>query len=249
MKRGAILLAVAASLVASAGPVSAKGNIPTRSYAVITGPGLRHPIVYVAPWKASVGGYYSGEGEILLALASYSGATPAGRLQTEGGDYVPAGVLPISGAPSAAALGPRYRLTWFRDDVKDVAKQDIYPYAPAGPVVYTFPSSRRALIVLFGRFQDPAHLRTGWGRATSFDLLKFLQAKGLPTVVPSQEVAQGEASPSARPADPPNTAFTAGEAVSRRPGLPVLAISAVILLATLSAAVLWMRRRTSYTAS
>ena len=67
-------------------------------------------------------------------------------METETGDYGPSGVLPIDEAPSRAARGPRYRLTWFRDGVKEVAKQDIYPYATAGPVVYTFPSSRRALI-------------------------------------------------------------------------------------------------------
>ena len=186
MTRRAILLFVlAASLACSASPATAKGNIPTRDYAVITGPDLSHPMVFVAPWRESRGGFYTGEGEFFLGLAGGTGALPAGKLQTEQGNYIPAGVLPIDYVPSQAARGPRYRLTWFRNGVKDVAKQNIYPYAPAGPLVYTFPSSRRALIVLFGRFQSPSRLWTGWGRATSFDLKMTLQFYGLPTIAPA----------------------------------------------------------------
>ena len=161
LRRGAILLVLSVSLVWSAGPAAAKGNIPARGYAVITGPGLSHPLVVVAPWKRSRGGYYSGAAEPFLGLAGGTGAIPAGRLETEAGEYVPYGVLPIDKVPSEVGRGPRYRLTWFRDGVNEVARQNIYPFASAGPLVYTFPSSRRALIVLFGRFQVPAHVRNG----------------------------------------------------------------------------------------
>jgi hypothetical protein len=171
---------------------AAKGNIPTRAYAVITGPGLSHPIVLVASWRETIGGFSAGDGDVFLGLAEASGALPAGKVQPEGeDDYIPSGVLPIDDVPSRAARGPRYRLTWFRDGVEEVAKQNIYPYAPDLPLVYTFPSSRRALIVLFGRFQAPAQLWTGWGRATSFDLKNTLQFHGLPTVVPAVPAGQG----------------------------------------------------------
>ena len=132
-------IVLATALFSSPSPAAAKGNIPIRRYAVITGPGLSHPIVFVAPWKNSFAGFYTGEGERFLAIAGGTGALPAGKEQTEAGDYVPAGVLPIDEVPSPAARGPRYRLTWFSDGLKDVAKQNIYPYAPAGPLVYTFP--------------------------------------------------------------------------------------------------------------
>ena len=62
LKRGAILIAVAASLMCYASPAAAKGNTPTRAYAVVTGPDLAHPIVFVASWKESVGGFSAGEG-------------------------------------------------------------------------------------------------------------------------------------------------------------------------------------------
>jgi hypothetical protein len=241
----AILLVVTASFVLAPTHATAKGNIPTHGYAVITGPGLSHPIVFVAPWKGSRGGYYNGEGERFIGFAEAIGAIPAGRLQTDSGNYAPYGVLPIDQVPSQAARGPRYRLTWFRDGVKDVAKQNIYPYAPAGPLVYTFPSSRQALIVLFGRFQAPAHLWTGWGRATSFDVQMFLRAFGLPTVAPAVRAGQANAPPSSVPADVPNADPTSGVSASAPSSGPLLPLSlsvVVILLAILVASFVWMRR-------
>lgn len=242
MKRGAILAALAASLVCFASPAAAKGNVPTRAYAVITGPGLSHPIVFVAAWRESEGGFSAGEGDLLLGLAGASGALPAGKLETEPGEYVASGVLPIDEVPSREARGPRYRLTWFRDGVKAVAKQNIYPYASGLPLVYTLPSSRRALIVLFGRFQAPAHLWTGWGRATSFDLKNTLLLHGLPTV--ARAVAPGHVPTSSVPTDAPSATPTTGSiapASQAGPVLPVV-LAAVILLAVLSTAFLRMRR-------
>ena len=229
-----------------ASSAAAKGYIPARAYAVITGPGLSHPIVFVASWRESVGGFSAGEGDIFLGLAEDSGALPAGRVQTGGeGDYTPSGVLPIDEVPSKAARGPRYRLTWFRDGVRAVAKQNIYPYASSLPVVYTFPSSRRALIVLFGRFQAPAHLWTGWGRATSFDLKNTLQFRGLPMVAPGVAAGQGNGPASSVPTDAPSATPITGAVVPAPQAGPVLAVvlAAVILLTVLSTAFLWIRRR------
>jgi hypothetical protein len=226
-------------------PAAAKGNIPARAHAVITGPGLPHPIVFVAPWRESVGGFSAGEGEFFLALAESSGALPAGREQPGGeGDYIPSGVLPIDEVPSGAARGPRYRLTWFRDGVEDVAKQNIFPYAPGLPLVYTFPSSRRALIVLFGRFQAPAHLWTGWGRATSFDLRNTLLLHGLPAVAPAAAAGQGNGPTSGVPTDAPSATPTTGSVAPASQAGPVQAVvlAAAILLAVLSTAFLWIRR-------
>ena len=250
MKRGAIAFAVAASLTCYASPAAAKGNIPTRAYAVITGPGLSHPIVFVAPWRESVGGFSAGEGDLFLGLAEASGALPAGKEQTgEEGDYIPSGVLPIDEVPSRTARGPRYRLTWFRDGVKDVAKQNIYPYAPGLPLVYTFPSSRRALIVLFGRFQAPGHLWTGWGRATSLALKNELLFRGLPTVAPAVQPDQGIGPTSDVPTGAPSATPAIGLVAPQSQARPltVFVLGSVILLAALSRAFLWIRRRTRET--
>jgi hypothetical protein len=233
-RTSAILLIMTTSLVCFAGPVSAKGHFPTRGYAVLTGPGLAHPIVFVAPWKESQGGYYGGEAERFLGLAEGTGALPAGRLQTESGDYVRYGVLPIDDKPSVADFTPRYRLTWFRDGVDAVAIQDIYPYAAAGPVVYTHPSSRRALIVLFGRFQSPAHLWTGWGRATTFDLRKALEYDGLPLVAPEVQAHSAKGPSSTAPAAP-QSAVPIDGTVNRRTqpaGIPpfVVALAALVVV-------------------
>ena len=92
----------------SASAVAAKGSIPRREYAVITGPGLSHPIVFTAPWKRSRGGFVSGEAELFLGLACGAGAIPAGRTATEAGGYVPDGVLPIDYVPPQAARGARF---------------------------------------------------------------------------------------------------------------------------------------------
>ena len=245
MKRGAVLIALAASLMCYASPATAKGSIPARAYAVITGPGLSHPIVFVAPWRESVGGFSEGEGDIFLGLAGSSGAIPAAKVQIGGGDFRPSGVLPIDEVPSRAARGPQYRLTWFRDGVKAVAKQNIYPYASSLPVVYTFPSSRRALIVLFGRFQAPAQLWTGWGRATSFALKNALLFRGLPAVAPVVAAGQGNGSLSSVPTDAPNTTPATGSVPAAPHARPVLSVvlAVSILLAVLSTAFLWIRRR------
>lgn len=245
MKRGAILFAIAASIMCSVSPAAAKGDIPTRAYAVITGPGLSHPIVFVASWRESVGGFSAGEGDLFLTLAGSSGALPAGKLETEPGEYIPSGVLPINEVPSRAVRGPRYRLTWFRDGVQAVAKQNIYPYAPDLPLVYTFPSSRRALIVLFGRFQAPAHLWTGWGRATSFDLKNTLLLHGLPAVAPAAAVGQGNGPTGSVPADAPSATRTTGSIAPASQAGAILAVvlAAVILLAVAWTAFLRIRRR------
>ena len=191
MKRLVTLLAISGSLLLLPATALAKGNVAARGYAVITGPLLIHPIVLTTPWNRSRGGYYGNEAENFLHLANDSGAIPPGRDLLPGGGSVPDGVVPLRSEPSPASLGPMYRLTWFRDGSTDVVTQKVYPYASNGPIVYTPPASRQALITLFGRFQDPAHLSTGWASAASQDdLLQFLQVRGLPGPGPVAEVTR-----------------------------------------------------------
>ena len=242
-----ILLLVATSVVCLAGPVSAKGHFPVRGYAVLTGPGLKHPIVFAAPWKKSWGGYYGeGEADVFLGLANATGATPAGRLQTDvGNDYVPYGVLPLDYKPAVVDFTPRYRLTWFRDGVDAVAIQDIYPYASAGPVVYTHPSSRRALIVLFGRFQSPAHLWTGWGRATTLDLRRFLQSYGLPADPPEVQANSAQGTSSTAAPAPQSAAPLTGtvDQTTQPTGFAPYGVALAVLAIIISAAAFRARQR------
>ncbi len=234
MKRVAILLMVAVPLIFAPGVAAAKGNIPARGYAVLTGPGLSHPIVFSAPWDSSKGGYYGDEAEVFLGVANYSGATPAAKDLTQGAGSVPDGVVPLPSAPARDELGPKYRLTWFRDYLGDVAEQDVYPYARGGPVVYTFPSSRQALINIFGRFQDPAHMWTGWGQETPYGRLRdALEFNGLPSAAPTSGVVA-----------PTIGSFTPTTGVEvptgRRWTRPALALCVLVVLMT---AALWFRRR------
>jgi hypothetical protein len=233
-------------LVCLAGPVSAKGHFPTRGYAVFTGPGLAHPIVFAAPWKKSWGGYYGAEAERFLGFANATGATPAGKLQEDDGHgYVPYGVLPLDHKPPVADFTPRYRLTWFRDGVDAVAVQDIYPFAAAGPVVYTYPSSRRALIVLFGRFQSPAHLWTGWGRATTFDMRKYLEYYGLPLVAPEVQPHSAKGPSSTAPAAPQSAVPIDGtvERTSQPTGIPPFVVALAVLVVVVSTIAFGTRQR------
>jgi len=188
---GAVVLAPVAA--------SAKGDAPPRGYGVLTGPGLSHPIVISAPWDPQMGGYYGDEAEVFLTLATSSGAIPAGTTYEDSGGSHPEGVVPLTTTLDRDSLGPRYRLTWFRDDLSVVARQDIYPYPGGLPYVFNFASSRGGLIAVFGRFQYRPGLWTGWGQATDGGLLRLLDARGLPATNPTPVMA---AEPVAGPAPP-----------------------------------------------
>ncbi len=204
--RSALPLAVIVLLV-SASPARAKGEVQPRGYAVLTGPGLHHPIVISAPWDPAKGGYYGTEAEYFVGFAESTGAIPAGKVHLGEGQYEYEGVLPITGDIHREALGPRYQLTWFRDGLRLVVKQDFYPNVGGGlPFVFTHHSSRKALMTIFGRFQYRPEVWTGWGKATDGDLLLGLQSKGLPKAPPVSQATGGAASqqpaPAVEPAEP-----------------------------------------------
>ena len=182
-------------------------------------------------------------GGILPRAGEPHGGDPRRKAPTGGRRIHPLWRTPIDYTPSVVAFTPRYRLTWFRDGVTEVAKQDLYPYASAGPVVYTYPSSRRALVEIFGRFQTPKRLWTGWGRATTFDLLKSLQSDGLPMVAPEVRVPQG--APSQLPAASPDAGLAGGTMASLPQGgsawIPAPLIPTLLLVLVL--ALFWVRHR------
>ncbi len=80
---------IIAVIVLSGTPAVAKGAPHIRGYAVLTGPGLAHPIVVSAPWNPHKGGYFGGEAEIFLAFAEGTGAIPAGRTSSVAGSRYP----------------------------------------------------------------------------------------------------------------------------------------------------------------
>lgn len=201
MKRAAVSVIIGAIMLSAASPAIAKGESEVRGYAVLTGPGLGRPIVFSAPWDPAKGGYYGEDAEIFLALADYSGAIPAG---TDTSDGSAQGVLPVPQQLQRSGLGAQYRLTWLRDDHSEVVRQNIYPFGAGLPVVYTIPSSRAGLLKLFGRFQYPPDVWTGWGKATDDSLLVILRSRGLPTSDPTtrSEPEPGTTGPAFTPTTP-----------------------------------------------
>lgn len=94
---------------------------PVALRAVITGPGLDEPIVIEGParWHS----YSFQLGEMLRDPWPYGG----GELGRE------------APAPDLRTLGPRYRIVYWFDDYRASQEsfQDLYPYAPGGPMAYT----------------------------------------------------------------------------------------------------------------
>ncbi|HJX07291.1 MAG TPA: hypothetical protein VJ736_04395 [Actinomycetota bacterium] len=241
--RPAVLLTLIA-LSISTSPAQAKGKVEPRGYAVLTGPGLRHPIVISAPWDPAWGGYYGTEAEHFIGFAESTGAIPAGKVDLGGGQYEYEGVLPVTGEIRRDALGPRYQLTWFRDGEASVVRQDFYPNIGGGlPFVFTHHSSRKGLLSIFGRFQYRPGVWTGWGKATDGNLLIGLESMGVPGDLPetrTASLAPGGAVPSSQPSpstvQPVGTAdsFASEDAIDLA-GLALLTAGSLLLLRRRSA--------------
>jgi len=153
LRRLIVLTALAAGMsvaavLALAAPAVAKGP----SQARITGPGLAHPIVV------------SGNGEPgqLGTLATLAEQT--GLFSVMFGPNVP--VPPqLRTPPPAASLGPRYTIIYtvfgqFPLPGKQfgLIRQDLYPRAVGGPVIYTPPRQPGGPVPVFGWFRASRHL-------------------------------------------------------------------------------------------
>jgi hypothetical protein len=208
-----------AAVMTLATPAFAKGP----SQVSITGPGLGRAIVV------------SGEGEpgqqgrlASLALqtglftvmfgagASIGGPAPA-RLHTP---------------PSQASLGPRYTLVYTVPGVTPRpgqqfgrVRQDLYPRAAGGPLIYTPPGQQG--------FGGPLTV-TGWLRGRP-QLTRTLAQVGVPPVAGTQA------------AQPIRPAAAAHPAAVHRAGARtlgwIIAPAAVIVAAALAGTALWLRRR------
>jgi len=199
-----------AAVVALATPALAKGP----SQAVITGPGLAHPVVI------------SGDGEPgqLGRLAGLAALTGLYTAMFGPGVSEPA-PAPLHGVPSGATLGPRYTIVYTVPGVTPQPGQEfgriregLYPRAAGGPVIYIPPGQQG--------FGQPL-LVTGWLRGTP-QLVHILARLGVrPRLGARTATAAG---PSARPPASPATAW-----------LIILAV--VVAAAVLAGAALLRHRR------
>jgi hypothetical protein len=139
----------AAAVVTLAAPALAKGPTQAR----ITGPGLAHPVVIA-------GGGEPGQLDRLAVLATQTGLYTA--MFGAGGSVPPPARLRTP--PPAATLGPRYTIVYTIPGVTPQPgqqfgqiRQDLYPQATGGPVIYVPPGQHG--------FGQPL-LVTGWLRGT-----------------------------------------------------------------------------------
>src|SRR5215467_7891544 len=207
-------LAVAMSIAAAltlATPALAKGATQAR----ITGPGLAHAIVI------SVHGEATGPTSRLGTLAWQTGLFAV--------LFGPSGNIPaparLAGAPPAGTLGPRYTLIYTVPGVTPNPtsamyghiRQDLYPWAAGGPVIYTPPGQQG--------FNGGTVQAAGWFRGRP-PLARVLAQIGLP---PRSRALAAQARLNA----------AAGS------GAPawLVASAAVLAVAALSGVALWLRRR------
>ena len=208
-----------AAAMTLATPAFAKGP----SQASITGPGLGRAIVVSGNGEPGEQGRLASLAEqtglftvMFGAGASISGPAPA-RLHT---------------SPPKASLGPRYTLVYTVPGVTPRpgqqfgrVRQDLYPGAAGGPLIYTPPGQQG--------FGGPLTV-TGWLRGRP-QLTRTLAQLGVPPP-PGARAAQQTRHPAA--AHP----VAAHQAGARTPGW-IIAPAAAIMAAALIGAVFWLRRR------
>ena len=132
------------------------------------------------PSGASIDGPGSGGG-INISGDGESGGSPLGDLTQQAG-FFPASFgqepSPMLSSRPQGDLGPKYTITYTvpgPNNETDTLKQDLYPYAPNGPVTYMKPGQK---------FFGTEETRGGWYQAP-LTLKDTLVAAGLPKVAPS----------------------------------------------------------------
>jgi hypothetical protein len=198
-------------------PALAKGP----SQARITGPGLDHAIVVSGDGEPGQQGRLAtlaGQTSLFTVLFSAGGSVPApARLRTP---------------PPKASLGPRYTIIYTVPGVTPQPgqqsgriRQDLYPRAAGGPVIYTPPGQPG--------FGQPLQV-TGWLRGNP-ELAHTLAQLGVPSRPGTQPAQQTPIPPAAHPA-------AAHQAGSRTAGW-LIAAAAAIAAAALAGTALWLRHR------
>jgi hypothetical protein len=215
-------LAAGMSIVAAmtlAAPAFAKGP----SQARITGPGLMRAIVVSGAGEP-------GQQSRLASLALQTGLfTVIFGAGADIGGPVPAR---LHTPPPQASLGPRYTVVYTVPGVTPRpgqqfgrVRQDLYPRAAGGPVIYTPPGQQG--------FGEPLTV-TGWLRGRP-QLTRTLAQVGVPPAAGTQAAQQTRHAAAAHPA-------AVHQAGARTPGW-IIAPAAVIVAAALAGTALWLRRR------
>jgi hypothetical protein len=216
-------MSVAAAMTLAT-PAFAKGP----SQASITGPGLARAVVVSGNGEPGEQGRLASLAEqtglftvMFGAGASISGPAPA-RLHS---------------SPPKATLGPRYTLVYTVPGVTPRpgqqfgrVRQDLYPGAAGGPLIYTPPGQQG--------FGGPLTV-TGWLRGRP-QLTRTLAQLGVPPPPGTRAAQQTGHSAAAHPAAAHRAA--AHQAGARTPGW-IIAPAAVIVAVALIGTAFWLRRR------
>ncbi|HEY7277062.1 MAG TPA: hypothetical protein VH594_13920 [Trebonia sp.] len=207
-------LAVTAAV---ATPALAKGA----TQANITGPGLTRPLTVSAQGEA-----LPGEGDTLSSLAEQTGLF---TVLFGSGDGTPGEPSALRTPPTAASLGPKYTITYTVPGVtprpgqaNGQIRQNLYPRAVGGPVIYTPPGQQG--------FGQPLQA-SGWLRGTP-RLTVTLTRLGVPV---------GASQPSTpRPAAPVPSAAPKPAGATAPAWLIATIVSAVAV--AIAGTILWLRR-------
>ena len=218
-----------AAAVTLATPALAKGP----SQASITGPGLAHAIVV------------SGNGEPGMPgkLATLAGQTGLFTMMFGAGGSVPAPVRLHAPAPGAS-LGPRYTVIYTVPGVTPRPgeqfgriREDLYPLAAGGPVIYTPPGQ--------AGFEGQLQV-SGWVRARP-QLTRTLARLGVPLrrVLPRYRSTGEDTAAGHRAANPPPAGPhpTAPRPAGSRTLAWLIASAAAIATAAIAGTALWQRHR------
>jgi hypothetical protein len=214
--------AAIAVTAAVATPALAKGA----TQASITGPGLVRPVTVSAQGEA-----LPGQGDALSRLAEQTGLF---TVLFGPGSGTPGEPSPLRAPPAAASLGPKYTLTYTVPGVTPgpsqadgQVRQDLYPRAADGPVIYTLPGQQ-------GFGQPPQ--ATGWLRGTP-QLTVTLTRLGVPAGAP---LSSGPRSAASVPAAPAPAAAPKPDDTTA-PAWLIAAIASAVAIAIAGTA-LWLRR-------
>jgi hypothetical protein len=202
-----VTLAVVALLVLPA-TAQAKGA----SKATLGGGGLPGPVTIGGDGEA-------GSGDLLARLAEQTGAYTA--MYEDGGQQLDA-------AKPKGDLGPRYVVTYTIPSPaggEDAVRQELYPFAVAGPVSFTTAGQR---------FMDNMQTKGGWFHSpeTLTETLAAMGVRKQASSAAASEAAIPAAAPPGTPADSSDRSF-----------VPLLVGAAVVALALGGGGLLLYRRR------
>ena len=193
-RKTSILFMMVVALGAVAPAALAKGPlVPTSGKAMISGPGLRTPIVITWTGRCFEFATFARQDQPVRGdfwtLVSDAGL----------GGHPPASMSVIS-FPRPANEGPRYRVTYLItfDGTSTVERQDLFPF---GPPTYVGGQSHPWFWTPYGQVAFGQPVDGGWWPATA-TLRTMLEARGLPAEPPIAATPATGAAPPASPARP-----------------------------------------------